>query len=142
MLARISFLILLFFLASCISRVDRHGFMFEFSDVELLQKGVTDKESVKKIMGSPTLVSDFGNNESWIYFSEDLESFLFFKPKIIKRKILLVSFDIDKISNLESFDLNSETNDSKFVSDFTNVDGHKPNFIKSIFSNVGQVKPQ
>ncbi len=138
------FLIIIFIFAinSCSSRVDKHGFMFEFSDHELLQEGVTSKERVLKMMGSPTLVSDFDNQEAWIYFSEDLKKFLFFKPEVVKRKILLLRFKDNTISNLQSFDLGNESENLKFASEFTVVDSHKIGFFKSIFSNVGQIKPQ
>ena len=141
---RLKFLIIIlaFVTSSCISRVDKHGFMFEFSDHELLQEGVTTKERVLKMMGSPTLVSEFDDQESWIYFSEDIKNFLFFKPKVAQRKILLLRFKDDAISTLKTFDLSNESKNLKFVSEFTVVDSHKTGFFKSIFSNVGQIKPQ
>lgn len=141
---RLKFLIIIlaFVTSSCISRVDKHGFMFEFSDHELLQEGVTTKERVLKMMGSPTLVSEFDDQESWIYFSEDIKNFLFFKPKVVQRKILLLRFKDDAISTLKTFDLSDESKNLKFVSEFTVVDSHKTGFFKSIFSNVGQIKPQ
>ncbi len=141
---RLKFLIIIlaFVTSSCISRVDKHGFMFEFSDHELLQEGVTTKERVLKMMGSPTLVSEFDDQESWIYFSEDIKNFLFFKPKVVQRKILLLRFKDDAISTLKTFDLSNESKNLKFVSEFTVVDSHKTGFFKSIFSNVGQIKPQ
>ncbi len=138
------FLIIIFIFAtsSCITRVDKHGFMFEFSDHEMLQEGITTKERVLNMMGSPTLISDFHEQETWIYFSEDLERFLFFKPKVVDRKILLIRFKLDTISELQKFDLNNESKNLKFVSESTIVDSHKVGFFKSIFSNVGQIKPQ
>lgn len=138
------FLIIIFIFAinSCSPSIDKHGFMFEYSDHELLQEGITTKERVLKMMGSPTLVSDFDNQEAWIYFSEDLKRFLFFKPKVVQRKILLLRFKDDTISNLQTFDLSNESKNLKFASEFTVVDSHKIGFFKSIFSNVGQIKPQ
>lgn len=135
-------IIFIFAITSCTSRVDKHGFMFEFSDHQMLQEGVTTKERVLKMMGSPTLVSDFDSQEAWIYFSEDLKRFLFFKPKVVERKILLLRFKDDTISNLQIFDLNNESKNLKFAPEFTTVDSHKIGFFKSIFSNVGQIKPQ
>lgn len=134
--------ILLIFTNSCVSRIDKHGFMFEFSDHEMLQEGVTTKERVLKMMGSPTLISDLDHDEAWIYFAEDLKGFLFFKPKIIERTILVIRFESDTIKELTKLSLNDEEKNLEFVADFTAVDGHKVGFFKSIFSNVGQIKPQ
>ena len=127
---------------SCVSRVDKHGFMFEFSDHEMLQEGVTTRERVLKMMGSPTLISDLDEDEAWIYFSEDLKRFLFFKPKIIERNVLVIRFKADTINELKKLTLNDEAQKLEFVSDYTVVNGHKTGFFKSIFSNVGQIKPQ
>ncbi|MBP7710378.1 MAG: outer membrane protein assembly factor BamE [Rickettsiales bacterium] len=127
---------------SCVSRVDKHGFMFEFSDHEMLQEGVTTKERVLKMMGSPTLVSDLDQDETWIYFSEDLKRFLFFKPKIVERNILVIRFKSDTVRELKKLNLNNEENNLQFTADYTAVDSHKVGFFKSIFSNVGQIKPQ
>lgn len=127
---------------SCVSRVDKHGFMFEFSDHEMLQEGVTTRERVLKMMGSPTLISDLDEDEAWIYFSEDLKRFLFFKPKIIERNVLVIRFKSDTINELKKLTLNDEAQKLEFVIDYTAVNGHKTGFFKSIFSNVGQIKPQ
>jgi outer membrane protein assembly factor BamE (lipoprotein component of BamABCDE complex) len=128
--------------SSCVSRLDKHGFMFEFSDHEMLQEGVTTKERVLKMMGSPTLISDLDQDEAWIYFSEDLKGFLFFKPKIVERNILVIRFESDTIKELKKLSLNDEAKNLQFTADYTAVDSHKVGFFKSIFSNVGQIKAQ
>lgn len=127
---------------SCASRLDKHGFMFEFSDHEMLQEGITTKERVLKMMGSPTLISDLDHDEAWIYFAEDLKGFLFLKPEIVERNILVIRFESDTIRELKKISLENETKNLQFVADYTMVDSHKVGFFKSIFSNVGQIKPQ
>ncbi len=73
-------LFLIFIINSCVSRVDKRGYMFDLSGHEQLQEGVTTKDNLIKIMGSPTLISDFDESESWIYYSENVKYLLFFKP--------------------------------------------------------------
>lgn len=133
---------LLLAVTSCVSRVYKHGFMFEFSDHTLLQEGVTTKERVIKMMGSPTLISDLDSDETWIYFSEDLTGRLFFKPKTIERNILVIRFRDDTIRELQRFGLNNEETKLQFITQYTAVESHQTGFFKSIFSNVGQIKPQ
>ena len=130
------------FLSSCIARTEKHGFMFEFSDHEILQEGVTSRESVFRNLGSPTIVSDLDYEEVWIYFAEDLKNFLFFKPKIVKREILVIQFESDTIKKLKKISLSNEIEKLQFLSKYTQVESHEVGFFKSIFSNVGQVKPQ
>jgi len=135
-------ILLLIATASCSPRLDKHGFMFEFSSHDMLQEGITTKERVLKMMGSPTLISDLDQEDVWIYFSEDLKGFLFFKPKVVERNILVIRFKSDTIKELKKITLNNEEKNLQFTADYTVVDSHKVGFFKSIFSNVGQIKPQ
>ncbi len=130
-------------LGSCAAKIDKRGYMFDLSDHELLQEGVTTKDRLLKNMGSPTLISDLDEDEAWIYYSENLKSFLFFTPKIIERTILIARFDkLDNLQKLERMDLTSENKDLKFFPDYTMVESHKSSLIKSLFTNVGKITPQ
>ncbi len=141
-----NFLISIIFITTlnaCASSFEKHGYMFDLSDHEMLQEGVTSKEKLLKIMGSPTLISDLDDDEAWIYYAEDVNKFLFFRPKIIERNLLVVRFDkIGTVRELKKIDLTHEEKKLDFISQYTAVDSHKVGFFKSIFSNVGQVKPQ
>jgi outer membrane protein assembly factor BamE (lipoprotein component of BamABCDE complex) len=137
-------IILLFIsLTSCVSRAEKHGYMFDLSDHEMLHEGISDKETVLKFMGSPTFISDISDEEVWFYYSEEVRHFLFFMPKILQRKVFILKFDNKNfVKDLRKIDLNSENKNFNFHPDYTKVGEHKTGFFKSIFSNVGQVKPQ
>ncbi len=137
------YIFLLIALNACVSKVDKRGYMFDMSDHNLLQEGITSKERVLKIMGSPTLISDLDSDEAWIYYTEDLKRLLFFKPDIISRDVLVVRFnEVGTIRELSRIDLNDEEKQLQFAANFTNVESRKIGFLKSLFSNVGQVKSQ
>lgn len=117
--------------------------MFDLTDSKLLQEGVTTKERVIRIMGSPTLVSDLDDNEAWIYYAEEVKLFLFFLPEVTSRNILVLRFDeANNLKELKNVDLASEVKNLNFASNYTAVDGHKVGLLKSFFSNVGALKPQ
>ncbi len=117
--------------------------MFDMSDHQMLQEGVSSREGVLKIMGSPTLISDLNSDEAWIYYAEDVKNFLFFKPKIISRTVLVVRFGTDDlVRELNKIDLGNEEARLDFASNYTAVEDHKSGIFKSIFSNVGQIKAQ
>jgi outer membrane protein assembly factor BamE (lipoprotein component of BamABCDE complex) len=137
------YIFLLIALNACVSKVDKRGYMFDMSDHNLLQEGITSKERVLKIMGSPTLISDLDSDEAWIYYAEDLKRLLFFKPDVISRDVLVVRFnEVGTIRELSRIDLNDEEKQLQFAANFTNVESRKIGFLKSLFSNVGQVKSQ
>jgi len=123
--------------------MEKHGYRFDLSDYHLIEKDISSKEKVLKVMGSPTLVSNLDNREAWIYYSEDVNYLLFFYPNVKDRKILLLRFDDSEIvRNLEFFDLKNEDHKISFASKHTDVEGHEEGIIKSIFGNVGQIRPQ
>lgn len=141
MTKKIFLTIFLLALSSCITRVEKHGYMFDLSETEALQEGITSRERVLKIMGSPTLVSELGNDETWIYYSEDVEHLLFFKPTTQQRQVLVLTFENNGIiRNLNKVSLSDEDEKLAFASNFTAIDDHETSLFKSFFSNVGQVK--
>ena len=137
---KVTILLLLIFLASCINDIEKKGYSFELSDYKLVKDGISNKQSVINFMGSPTFISNFEGEELWVYFSEDIRRILFFKPKILDRKIMVISFDktdiVDRISN---YSLNDEEN-IRFTADYTEVKSHQKGFWLRIFKNIGQVR--
>ncbi len=132
--------IVLLLLTNCATK-EKTGYLFEDTDQALIEQGVTSKERVLKIMGSPTLTSDFGGEENWIYYSEEVRHFLFFKPKVVSRTIKEVKFNSDNvISSIDQYDLSNQT-DLGFYSKYTAVENHDQSWFSAIFSNIGQVKP-
>ncbi len=124
-----------------ITRIDKKGYMFDSSGYETLQEGVTTKQRVLMMMGSPTIISDLSDEELWIYYHEDVKELLFFKPKVISRTIIALKFDDQQtIKQLKSYDLSSEEN-LAFSKDSTKTQDRDEGFFKKIFGNVGQVRP-
>ncbi len=129
-------------LTSCLSRVDKHGYMFDLSDHHLLQSGITTKERVLNIMGSPTVVADLNDDEIWIYYAEDVKRLLFFKPDVVARNVISIKFDDSQtIKELVNYDISHEST-LEFASNYTKVNSVKHGFFKSLFGNIGQVRPQ
>jgi len=136
-------LLFLMLLSSCFSRLEKRGYAFELSDGERLQTRITSKETAAKIMGSPTLISDLDDKEVWIYYAEEVNNFLFFKPKVEARNILVLTFDHEQnLSELKKINFDDEEKALIFSQNYTKVNSHQTGFFKSIFSNVGQIKAQ
>ncbi len=111
-----------FCLNSCVSRHEKHGYMFDIYKSNIFQKGVSSKRTVLNYLGSPTTYFKLNNKEYFIYFYEEIKHLLFFKPKTIDRKILLITFDnFDNIKDLEFYNLSHENQDFKFSHETTKV---------------------
>lgn len=135
----IYFLLLVLAISSC-KNYYKHGYMFEYSDSKLLERNMSSSQ-VLALMGSPTFISDI-ENEKWYYLNEQLSSFLFFKPKIIKREILIIEYVNNNVVDIANLSLDDQAKKFVFNPKQTAVDDHKSNFFSKLFSNVGQVKPQ
>lgn len=132
---------MLFFLSSCLARVEKSGFMFDVYETSNISKNITSKQTIITNMGNPTIKSDLDGEETWIYLAEEIKHFLFFKPKVVSREILAMRFDEDSIvSDVWRLDLNSENEKIKFNQKQTEVESHKTNSIKAFFENIGQVR--
>ena len=134
----------LIFLASC-NQIEKRGYSFELSDYQSLQEGISTKDEALKAMGYPSLVEDFESDELWIYYSEDIKKLLFFKPKILDRKIMTINFDSKKyIKKISSYDLSNQS-EIIFSKNYTTIINQKsvdkPSWWKQIFDNIGQVRP-
>lgn len=124
----------------CISNIDKHGYMFDLVDINFIEEGVTTKDKLLRGFGSPTYISYLGRNEVWLYFYEKTDRVLFFKPKILDRKILLVNFKGgDTVRKIKKFDLGSEDKNFNFNEKYTKVESQEEGFFEALFGNVGQV---
>ncbi len=131
-----------FSLNACVSRIEKSGYMFDLSDHELLQEGVFTKSKVLQLMGSPTIISDLDGQETWIYYAQDAKKLLFFKPDIVNREIVTLSFDnADILSKLEKYNIDNEEK-LNFSQKYTQVKSRDPGLFKLIFGNIGRVNAQ
>lgn len=79
-------------LAGCSTTVDQRGNLPDEAKLELIRPGVTSKDTVSQLLGTPSSVSTF-DNKTWYYISDRTEQFAFFKPKLIDQQVVAVSFD-------------------------------------------------
>lgn len=142
---RFSTILIILGLLSCsacnITRIEKKGYIFDSSGYETLQEGVSTKERVLRMMGSPTIISNLSNQELWIYYHEDVKELLFFKPEIISRTVIALKFNQQQtLSELKSYDLSSEES-LTFTKETTEAKNLNEGWFKKIFGNVGQVRP-
>lgn len=137
----LTILLLLFFTNSCLSRVENKGYSFNLTDYKV-KEGLSSKDEILKNMGSPTLISYLDDQLFWIYFEEEVRNLLFFKPKVLKRRIMVITFNEQNIAkNVNFYNLENE-NPIKFSDKKTKVEEVKKGFFADLFGNIGQVRPQ
>ena len=135
-------ILILLMTTSCISRIDKTGYSFDLSQYQSIKEEISTKDEVFKIMGSPSFISFVGDKPVWVYFSQDKKKLLFFKPKIINRKILTIDFDDQQkiVNKVNLYDLDDQRN-IKYVADYTNVEHQDQNIFLRLFENIGRISP-
>ncbi|EKE10167.1 MAG: SmpA/OmlA protein [uncultured bacterium] len=117
--------------------IDNRGHVVEPVQLEKIKVGVTKKEQVAELLGTPSSVSTFGNN-TWFYMSEVTQRRAFFNPVILKSNITRIDFnDQGRVVALDSL----SEKDRQVVSHIqrsTPTAGHTFSVVEQIFGNVGR----
>ncbi len=131
--------ILITSLISC-GQIEKKGYSFELSDYQLLKENVDDKNDALNFMGYPSFISEVNQKELWVYYSEDMKKVLFFKPEILDRKIITISFkEQNSVEAIKNYNLKNQTS-IKFNNNYTDVVNREKGWWSQIFGNIGQVK--
>jgi outer membrane protein assembly factor BamE (lipoprotein component of BamABCDE complex) len=124
-------------IAGCAAMVEQRGNLPTPEKLAEIQPGVTSKDGVIKILGSPSSVSIF-NDKSWYYISRRTGQTAFFEPSVLDQQVYIVSFDDQGVV---------KTVDHKGVQDARAIDpvpratpapGRELTFLEQLIGNVGK----
>ena len=94
--------------------------------------------SVLKLIGEP-INRETAHLNSWLYAQQRTKTFAFFKPEVIERQILNLTFDQnDFLVKIESYDIN----DGKAIDPSSKrvvTEGRKLSFWQQISGNIGNL---
>ncbi len=124
----------------CSKIVEQNGVPTNDEKFQKLDIGKSTKSQVKKILGDPVMIDD-QLVETWIYFSQKIEKFAFFEPKLSTRKVILLSFNNNILIKKEIF----SQKDSKVIELSTKKvisGGRKLTVLQQIFGNIGNFSSQ
>lgn len=103
-----------------------------------IQPGVDNKDSVQKVLGTPTIAGTFTPND-WYYVSRDVTQIAFRNPRATRQTTLLVRFD--PAGNV----LSTQETGKELVLGVhplhrsTPTLGRHRSFFQELFSNIGSV---
>jgi outer membrane protein assembly factor BamE (lipoprotein component of BamABCDE complex) len=78
--------------SACTPRLDVRGNLPDPDNVLAVQPGVTTRDQVAQLLGSPSTVGTF-DDKTWYYMSKRTETTSFFDPKVLDQEVLIVKFD-------------------------------------------------
>jgi outer membrane protein assembly factor BamE (lipoprotein component of BamABCDE complex) len=131
------FLILFSLLCGCVKNINQKGYILDNNDLSNVKVGLTSKENALRYLGYPLNKSHF-NDDIWIYYSYKTKEVLFFKPKLMEQKVLIVEFDNETnlVKNMKLHEIDS--NNAKILEN-TSTNAEEEDILKDLFRNIGQV---
>lgn len=124
-------------LGACAPQVDERGWRPDDVAVSAIRPGVDNKESVIRLLGTPSTVSNF-DDQSWYYISATTQRLAFRRDELTNQAVLIVSFDqagnVTEVSRLD-------TEDGKDVAmnpDKTPTLGNELTIWQQLFGNLGR----
>ena len=124
-------------LGACSSRKFVRGYMADEAVISSIRAQVDTHDSVKEMLGSPSSVATF-DNDNWYYYSKKSESLAFFKEDITELNIIAVRFDSDGyVTAVDRYTLDDRKNIDP-VGNTTPTHGRELSFIQELFGNIGR----
>ena len=122
----------------CASNRVHKGVVIDQRLASSIQPGVDNKDSVQKLLGTPTLAGQFTPND-WYYVSRDTDQVAFRNPRVSKQLVMLVRFDpkgnvasIQKTGKALVMNVDPSKRSTPTL-------GRKQSFFEELFNNIGSV---
>lgn len=114
-----------------------HGHMVALEDLEKLDRPNASRDDVVQVLGSPSTVALL-DDEIWYYIGTDTETFAFFKPDVLDRRVVSVAFnDQGIVKHVEVFGL-ERGRDITPVDRETPTTGSEISAFDQIIGNIGR----
>ena len=82
--------------AACTPTVTTHGHSISATALATIQPGVTSREEVTRLLGSPSTIGTF-DTERWFYVSQRNEVMSFYKADVTAQDVVQIEFDANGI---------------------------------------------
>ncbi len=130
-------------LCSCSKNKFINGYSFgDLGDVStkissIIKPGISNEIEVLNLLGSPTVVSNFGPY-TFFYITAKSEQKAFFKPKLVEQRIVEIIFDNNHtVVDLKEYDLNNHKL-LKYENYEMPIEGKKLNILEQFMLNLGR----
>ncbi len=125
-------------MAGCASFNSHKGAVIDTQLAASIQPGIDNKESVRKLLGSPTMAGQFSPSD-WYYVSRDQTQLAFRDPHLNRHQVLHIKFD--QAGNVASIG----TTGREVVMNLTPSGrstptlGRERSFFEELFGGIGSV---
>lgn len=123
--------------AACSPTVSNHGYRIDPDTLSQVQPGVTSREEVYRLLGSPSSVGTF-DTERWYYISQRSEQMSFYQSEITAQDIVIVDFDRSGVVREVGKQDMSLAQNVEPSSDKTQTMGNEFSLLQQFLGNVGR----
>lgn len=121
---------------ACSPVVQERGYIFDAKDLEQVHPG-DNRDQVKKLLGTPSTVSTV-QGEAWYYISSKFETYAFYEPEEVDRKVAAVYFDKSGVVDDVAYYGLEDGQVVDFVTRKTPTRGKEMTILGQLFSNLGR----
>ncbi len=123
--------------AGCAPTVSNHGFAPQVAELSEIEPGMDTRGSVVRRLGRPSAYSAY-DGDVWYYIASRVESFAFYRPRVVDRTVVAVRFDENGlVTEVNSYGVE----DGRIIDLVTNTTptyGRELSVLQQIFGNVGR----
>jgi outer membrane protein assembly factor BamE (lipoprotein component of BamABCDE complex) len=124
-------------LSGCSNPVEQRGNLPPDKVVAEIKPGSTDKETVTRLLGSPSSVASF-DDSTWYYISQKTKEIAFFKPETVDQEVVTITFDKDGVvKGVQKLGMNAR-NELTPVERTTPAPGKELTFFEQLIGNFGR----
>ncbi len=124
-------------LVACAERVDVRGNLPDVEQILEIEPGLSTREDVVRVLGTPSALSTF-KDRTWYYIGQRQEQVAFFRPDVMERSVLTVTFD--ERGRVEGTKLHTieDARDVELVERETPTEGRELTLLQQLIGNIGQ----
>jgi outer membrane protein assembly factor BamE (lipoprotein component of BamABCDE complex) len=124
-------------LAGCSGTIDQRGNLPDPAKLAEIQPGVTTKDGISQLLGTPSTVSTF-NDKTWYYISRRTEQVAFFDPSVLDQEVVVVAFDDSGVVRDVARRTLADGRAIEPSERETPAPGHQLTFLEQLLGNVGR----
>lgn len=123
-------------LAACEPNTANRGHMPDPDRIAEIEVGVSGRDDVELILGSPSSVATFDSN-IWYYISNKTEQIAFFAPELLDQQVLEIHFDdTGTVTEVRHLDKSSGT-EVELVERETPTRGKELTIVRQMLTSLG-----
>ena len=124
-------------LTACSPTIANHGHQFVADETGEIKPGVTTKQEVAQMLGSPSSLGTF-DDDRWYYVSQRTERKSFYQSQITDQQVLAITFGSDGVVSDVKRDTLAQAEQITPVADVTPTAGNELTFAQQLLGNVGR----